>query len=1136
MQRIAGEILFSPHDLINFMQCEFITWMDRRKLDNELLQPDLSDASVEILQKRGLEHERAFLEREMAAGKRVIDIAGSGTTADERIAKTIEAMHTGYDIIYQAQLRNAEFGGIADFLYKVDGASALGDYHYDVRDTKLAKQSKPEFLIQLCCYAEMIEALQKRLPERVAIVLGSGETEWFRTEDYYFYYRSLKRAFLEFVDQYDPNQCPDDVRELPFSRWNSHAKRIVEETDSLVQVANIRQLQIRRLKDANIKTMTSLANSELEWVAKVGLETFSTLKQQAKLQIASKVQPKPVFEVLQPAIAGERKGLALLPPPDAFDVWFDMEGYPHVEGGLEYLFGATHNENGAVEFTDFWAHDRESEKIAFERFIDWVFARWKAHPGMHVYHYANYEVAAVRRLMGRFGRREFEVDELLRHDVFVDLYQIIRHALRVGEPSYSIKYIEHLYRGKREGGVATATDSIVFYERWLAEQDGADWQSSKILADIREYNRADCESTMELTDWLRARQAESGIGYIPKHGEDADDKPARARRPIIERTAKLAEQMLADENCSELKRLLAQLLQFHEREAKPFWWSIFDRLEMTQEELILDTDCLGGLARTSKPYNEYKSRATWREYEYQFDSTQDTKLSVGAMCCLSYEIGIKTEITQLDREKGLVTIKLRAEQPEPQTPFGLIPMENYNTEPLQTAICDIVEHWNNTGELPPAISDFLNKAKPNLRNEHDPLVDPNNDLVDELLALLLDMQGTTLCIQGPPGSGKTTTASRVIKDLLARGHRIGITSNSHKSIENLLNNCARYAESQGVRVCGAKIGADNDGRDGLNLGPGIEFFSDKKKVFPPEEFNLIGGTTYAFCFDRAVNAFDYLFVDEAGQMSIANLLAMARCTKNIVLIGDQMQLEQPIQGFHPGASGMSTLEYYMGEYATIPPDRGVFLGTTYRMHPDVCSLISNAVYEGKLHAAPDTEQRVLSVPSTGIRYVTKQAGILYVPVEHDGNSQDSEEEAQVIRDIVNELSQCRLHDGKRIELSDILIVAPYNAQVRRVKALLPDGARVGSVDKFQGQEAPVVILSMCSSDANGSPRGLPFIFSRSRLNVAISRAQTLAIVVASPRLSRTNCTQVEHIALTNFFCRISECSAAPRIGVADGVH
>jgi superfamily I DNA and/or RNA helicase len=252
-------------------------------------------------------------------------------------------------------------------------------------------------------------------------------------------------------------------------------------------------------------------------------------------------------------------------------------------------------------------------------------------------------------------------------------------------------------------------------------------------------------------------------------------------------------------------------------------------------------------------------------------------------------------------------------------------------------------------------------------------------------------------------------------------------------------------------------------------------------------------------------------------MSIANLVALSRCTKNIILIGDQMQLEQPIQGFHPEDSGMSTLEYYMGDLATIPDDQGVFLGTTYRMHPDVCSLISNAVYEGKLHSAPQTKDRVLALPPAELKYVTKNAGIIFVPVDHDGNNQDSEEEAQVICEIVAELQHCN------IGLNQILIVAPYNAQVRRIRSLLPANARVGSVDKFQGQEAPVVILSMCSSDANASPRGLPFLFSRSRLNVAISRAETLAIIVASPRLGQANCTRVEHIALTNFFCRIMQC-------------
>lgn len=1126
MQRIDGEILFSPHDLINYMQCEFITWMDRRYLDDRSLCPDADDESTKILQQKGIEHEIAYLRAEQGTGKSVADVV----SGDDAVERSLIAMREGHDIVYQAVLRHGKFGGVADFLYKKEGASNFGNHYYEVRDTKLAKKSKPEFVIQLCCYADLLRSIQGRLPETVGIALGNGKTDVFRTEDYWFYYTALKKSFLRFVESFNPSEPPDDVRLMTFSRWNSEAERIIAERDALSQVANIRRLQVRRLKDSDISTMAGLAGTDLHFVPKIGVDTFTTLKQQARLQIASRGLSRPKYEVLRPAGEHERKGLALLPPEDPFDVWFDMEGYPHMEGGLEYLFGATHLSEGSARFTDFWAHDRRSEKIAFEQFVDWAYDRWRQSPGMHIYHYASYEASAMRRLMGRHGTREQQIDDLLRNEVFVDLYQIVRHSLIVGEPSYSIKNIEHLYRGTRGGEVATAMDSIVFYERWLADPDGDDWRTSKVLHDIREYNRLDCESTFELTQWLRARQSELGIYYIPKTPRKSDDaEVSTTRNSSAQRNAELAKVMLA-ESSEPLNQLLAQVLQFHERELKPFWWTLFDRLSMTQEELIQDADCLGGLARTKTPVREFQTtRAKWHYIEYEFDSTQETKLAAGNRCCLSYDFDVKVEIESIDRDRGRVVFKIRAEQPEPISPFGLIPCDMFPAKSLQDAIYAVVSQYRNDGHLPSALRDFLQRNYPRIAG-----LSEGTDLLSKynLVEVMINMQNTTLCIQGPPGSGKTTTASQVIAELLKKGFRVGITSNSHKCIEHLLNKCADLATQQGVTVLGAKIGCDSDGKPDIN--PSIRLFQEKARVFPPDDFNLIGGTCYASCIDLAADAFDYLFVDEAGQMSIANLVAISRSARNIILLGDQMQLEQPVQGFHPGESGMSTLEYYMGTCATIPPERGVFLGTTHRMHPNVCSLISNAVYEGKLHSTSDTESRTLIIPN-GSNYITKQSGILFVPVEHDGNTQGSEEEAQAIRDIVAELEICEWTNGRRsrrLTRDDVLIVAPYNYQVRLIREYV-HGVRVGSVDKFQGQEAPVVILSMAASDANASPRGLNFLFNKNRLNVAISRAMSLAIVVASPRLASTECTSMEQIAMANFFCRIIDEGSSVQCEVAD---
>ena len=1136
MKRDKGAIIFSPADLIKFMSSPFVTWMDLRYLDDKTLVPDVQDESTRILQLKGIDHERKFLEDRKTEGQSVRELDGQ----DDSFELTLESMRAGHDVIYQAQLKHGNFSGLSDFLFRRPGDSLLGDYHYEVWDTKLAKKPKPYFVIQLCCYAEMLEAIQGRMPETVGIALGGGTNKTFRTDDYFFFYKQLKQSFLDFVSRFDPNQEPCDVEVVDFSRWNTFAEKLLEERDDLSRVANIRRVQIERLKQNNITTMDDLAKTEFQILPKVRQESLATLKQQARLQKASVGRPRPVYELLKQCPDDPRRGFAMLPPTDRHDIYFDMEGYPHMEGGLEYLFGVTYlNDSGHADFIDWWAHDRDEERVAFEKFIDWVHARWKKHPAMHVYHYANYEVAAMRRLMGRHGTRESEVDDLLRNEVFVDLYMVVRQAMCVGEPSYSIKKIEHLYRDKREGGVSTATDSIVFYERWLEEQDGSDWNSSTILKDIRDYNKVDCDSTMELCDWLRLRQSEAGISYLPKLTDDDDggEKKASTSPELAER-AMLAAELLAEVEAGKitdtgqmhLQQLLAWLLMFHKRERKPVLWAMFDRHAMTQDELIDDLDCLGGLARTKTPkLVKENPRSKPSLYEYEFDPGQDTKLSTGSKCFLSHDLKQRAVIDSLDHDNGKVVIQLSEKCPEPPTIIGLIPDDHVPTASLETAIFSIVRRWRDTGHLPPAIVDFLGKRRPRVHGivPGDALVDERLDLTQETHRVVSNLDSTTLCIQGPPGCGKTSKAARVIAALIKAGKRVGVTSNSHKAIENLMAKVAEVAHESGIGLVGAKIGGEDAE---LPFGT-IKHFDDKKKVFPNKSFNFIGGTAFAFCIGEAEDSVDYLFVDEAGQVSIANLVAVSRCAKNIILLGDQMQLEQPIQGSHPGDSGESTLQYYIDGHATIPQDRGIFFGVTYRMHPDLCAIISGAVYEGRLHPDACTARRQLQLPQSKLQLLCKKAGVQFIPVEHEGNTQGSSEEVESIKGLVKELLSCSVIDSKGnprpLRMEDILIVAPYNLQVRNLKQALPS-AKIGSVDKFQGQEAPVVILSMCASEGNSSPRGLSFLFNLNRLNVALSRAQTLAIVVGSPRLVSTESSTVDQMKLVNFYCRIVQ-SGSPQL-------
>ena len=1007
------------------------------------------------------------------------------------------------------------FLGRPDFLVRTAEASALGDYGYEAWDITLATQPSPAHLMQLCCSADLLQTVQGQRPDAMLLWLGSDERRRFRTADFLYYYLALKRAFLAYMQRFDPAVQPGPELGGDYGRWTGPATHILETTDHLSRVANISVSQIQKLNTAGISTLTALAESTLTHIPRIDDAAFARLKEQAQLQAASVGADRPAYRILlsdSPADPSARqRGLAVLPPASAGDIFFDMEGYPLVQGGLEYLFGALTLDNGQSAFHDWWAHDSEQERQAFCAFIDWAYARWQADPTLHIYHYANYEVAALRRLMGRHGSREAEVDTLLRHEVFVDLYAIVRHGLRVGEPGYSIKNLERLYRPARAGEVTSALDSIAAYEQWLASGETRDWKSSPLLQAIRAYNQDDCESTRQLTCWLRERQQEAGIESVGsvESVEPVESDPTDSTDPTD-----------SNDSTDPLSRLLGQMVEFHRREAKPVWWAMFDRHAMTEEELVQDMNCLGGLRRLSQPPEAIKrSSGFW----YRFDPNQETKLAAGDRCYFAHDLEMKVPIHALDPEQGKVCLKFSSQRLQqfpdelPPDSLSLIPDEYVSAQIIEDAVQDIAHTWQQENHLPPALHDFLLRRPPRVAEsvESDPT---------DLLRLVESLDRSTLCVQGPPGSGKTTRGAEMILSLLDQGQRVGITANSHAAILNLMRKCKELR--QGELEC-LKIGGSAEDRF-FEWCPEATHVQRVRDALPRlDRFRLIGGTAWAFSEPGLRGKLDYLFVDEAGQVSVANLMGMAAATDNIILFGDQMQLGQPIQGAHPGESGLSILEYLLQGQATIPPDMGVFLDTTWRLHPDICHFLSDAVYEGRLQAAPQTVQRRVCLPPMGGRIIRREAGLVFVPVSHEGNTQASDEEVQAIRAIVDELLGRDITDtsGQRLrplQLSDILCVAPYNMQVRKLQAALGPEARVGTVDKFQGQEAPVVMLSMCASQGDTSPRGIDFLFHKNRLNVALSRAQSLAIVVASPALARTRCQTLAQMEQVNLFCRVME--------------
>lgn len=1120
MKKQGHTLLYSPSDLITFMESPFASWMDRVVIENpdKAPLPDDPDSLHQTMQAKGYQKEEVLLEVFKSKGLSIEYITGENF--NEKHKATRIAIEDNIDVIYQAVLTAGNFSGFADFLIKNSENN-----QYEIWDSKLSSSIKPQFVIQLCCYAEMAEHMLGYLPQTLVIAFGSNQKEVLNINDYYAYYQAIKQQFLSMQNEFDEKDMPDPFASKSYEIWSNYAQTLLKERDHLSLVANITRSQIKKLNLVGISTVKELANFKQDKVPGLGKSQFLKLQKQADIQVKSDGRIPPLYEVLTKE-DDKTLGLALLPSPSSNDIFFDIEGYPLEEDGLEYLWGAAFfDEQGKRQFKDFWAHNSEDEKKAFADFIHWTYKRWKADKTMHIYHYANYEIAACRRLMGRYGVCEEEVDQLLRNEVFVDLYKIIKTGLRIGEPKYSIKNVEHLYRSQRETEVGTGSDSVAVYDAWRENPDGDTWQTSKILNDIREYNKDDCYSTQELTQWLYQEQQKHNISYIGQ----TEYKEAPVNIDVDERQLlrdKLLEKSQQDEQ-AQLIENLAWMLEFHQRENKPVFWRLFDRREMTEDELYDDIDCLAYCKRTDREPFKLTPAARNLVYEYAFDPNQEFKGGSKQYHALGYNTdeGKPIKLTFVPKEsaleKGFICLQMKEEIKGTVT---LIPDDFINPEPIPIALKNQIEAIANGNLKQSAIQDFLTRAYPRITGikPGDKIVksDEPKKRLKEIIQAIINLDNSYLPIQGPPGAGKSYTGKHIIAELLRLGKKVGISSNSHKAINNLLFDSEKYCRKKAIKghfVCGKD--EDNKAPESILV---MKNNGEIKNHL--EAACVIGTTAWGFARDDVKNEFDYLFIDEAGQVSTANLVAMSQSTKNIVLLGDQMQLGQPTQGTHPLDSGLSILDYLLKDAPTITADKGVFLETTYRMHSKVNQFISDAIYQGKLHADPKNDRQQIKVPDDYQGPFNVEAGIIYRPVEHEGNTQASDEEAAVIKKAVSELIG-RQYTNKEgvttpLSLEDMLFVTPYNHQKNKLHQLLGENVKVGTVDKFQGQQAPVVFFSLCTSDPSESPRGIDFLFDTHRINVAISRAQCMAVIVGNPRLFVTPVKRLDQMKRVNVLARL----------------
>ena len=1116
-----GGVHLAATDVANHLACRHVTTLDLAAARGQATPPAWRRPGLDALRERGMEHERAYLAHLEAQG---VELARGGDGSGVRW--TLEAMRCGAEAIVQAPLAAGRFDGRADLLRRVARPSTLGAWSYEAIDTKLAKETRAGTLLQLALYSDLLAELQGALPECMHVVTPSTafEPQSFRVEEFLAYYRLVRRR-LEAAVERDPATYPEPVPHCEVCRWWPRCDRQRHDDDHLSLVAGISRLQSRELEFRRIATLEALAGVPLPlpWSPRRGArEGYVRVREQARVQLAGRRADGREHELLD-VVAG--LGLTRLPEPSAGDLFLDLEGDPYVgERGLEYLFGLVSlDAEGAPVYVCEWATGPAEERAAFERLIDTLLIHQERDPGLHVFHYGAYEPAALKRLMGAYATREREVDQLLRVGRFVDLLGVVRQALRASVEHYSIKDLEAFYGFARDTALKQASHARADAERAL-ELGMTEAIDETTRGTIEGYNRDDCVSALRLRDWLETLRAElEGRGTpvprpAPNDGAPApelDEREIRARELGARLTFGIPEDPAARTAEQRSLVLLANLLEWHRREEKAPWWEYYRLFELSDEELMDEKAGIAGLSFVATVAGT--KRCPVERYAFPAQDTSvrpDDELH-------ARDIGKVGEVVALDSIDRTVDVRRTAASAEHRLSAAF--EHKVISGKTQADALDRLGEWVATqGVDAPgpyrAARDLLLLHPPRLI-PGEALALPGETVAAAALRLARALDHGVLVIQGPPGAGKTYTSAHMICELVAAGRKVGVSAQSHKVIRNLLDWVVRAAGQRGESVtCVQKVQEPAE-----EAGP-VREIADNADVLGALEHGttqVAGGTAWMWARPEFHEAVDVLFVDEAGQMSLANVLAVAQGGRSLVLVGDPQQLEQPIQGSHPEGADVSALDHAMEKRKTLLPGRGLFLDETWRLHPALCAFTSEAFYENRLRSRPGLERQALEGP------LLSGAGLWHVPVEHDGNQSASPEEVEVVGRLIDTLLEGTAwvdeHGARRaLALDDVLVVAPYNAQVFDLARRLPRGARIGTVDRFQGQEAPVVIVSMATSTPQDAPRGMEFLYSLNRFNVATSRARAVCILVGNPLLFEPDCQSPRQMQLANAFCRYLE--------------
>ena len=1075
--------------------------------------------SEKLRLEKGLLHELNYFKELSKKYKKIKNIKNlKNLSRKEKISETIKALNNGYELIYGGWLQSDKWSGEIDFLeINTKKKSNLGNWSYEVIDTKYSSRVKSDHIYQVSLYSFLINEAQGFLPENFYILLKDKSKEAIKLKDVYETFLVHKTSYENFIESELNGLNSKKKNYFSLCDLKAVCENEVVHEKHLSHVLGTNKKNIKKLNNAKIQNYNELAKlSPKKEIEGLKNETKIKLINQAQLQIEAEKKGFPIFKINEEN-RYIKKGFNLLPKPADGDLFFDIEsvGDHVVKNKLEYLFGIFYKEEGKKIFKPFWAHSRNEEKQSVIDFFSFTKNHFKKYPKAKIYHYASYEITALERLTSLHKVHGVDYDHYLHIERFVDLFRVVKQSIYVSQKSYSIKEIEKYYGFERGGEITKGDVSEDYYIQWM------ETKNKKFLEEIEEYNKQDCISTFKLRNWLLKIKPEDTNWHVPV-------KESIELRPFEETLLEYQKKF----NVSKLKdkpivKLLSDIIGFYSREMKPSWREFFDRKDLSDEELIDDRECIGNM----KLVSQFQDKKSF-EYKFLFPP-QEYKLKKGDDSIIANNIDPERDdragtIQVLDQINRFLVLRKGISREKKQLPKTLSIakklMQPSLFDKLNKNIYDFCENILENKKGYEALKNFLNRDLPNIKGlkPGDQIIKSEN-FIKEIPDIISRLNSSCIFLQGPPGSGKTFYSSHAIVELLKKNKKIAVTANSHKVIHNLLERVENIATKQKFVFKGLKKGNPNDG-DTFYDGKQIKTESNEKKYIDGLKDNkilLYSGTKYHLSSWYYRGKIDYLFIDEASQFSLADLIALGGITKNIILVGDQLQLGQPTQGSHPNMSGYSVLDYLLEGKDTVPANMGIFLTRTFRMHPNINVFISENFYEKKLLTDITAESRKINYPKN---FFINNDGIHTILMDHTDCSQTSEAEFKKIDEIIKKLIGQKFIDSDKTErpltISDFLIISPYNAQVNFLLERLPNGTRCGTIDRFQGQEAPITIISMTSSDIENLPRDKSFFFNRNRLNVAVSRAQCSSIVLLNPQLLEAPPKTLEEFKMINNFNKL----------------